>query len=81
MISQTALDATTTTSRWLDGRLLEVVCIFAMITPLLATISHNQNVNERSPAMRLSDALIASLLALPGVLVCYALIVLLSIVL
>lgn len=31
--------------------------------------------------MRLSDALIASLLALPGVLVCYALIVLLSLIL
>lgn len=52
-----------------------------MITQLIATISHNQNVNERSPAMRLSDALIASLLALPGVLVCYALIVLLSLIL
>lgn len=37
--------------------------------------------NERSPNMRLSDALIACLLALPGLLVCYALIVLLSIVL
>ena len=60
---------------------MEVVCIFATITLLIVTISHNQNVNERSPNMRLSDALIACLLALPGLLVCYALIVLLSIVL
>lgn len=43
--------------------------------------SRQPDVNERSPAMRLSDALIASLLALPGVLVCYALIVLLSLIL
>ena len=52
-----------------------------MITLLIVTISHNQNVNERSPNMRLSDALIACLIALPGVLVCCTLIVLLSIVL
>ena len=61
--------------------MLEVVCIFAMITLLIATISHNQYVNERSPTMRLSDALIACLLALPGLLVCYTLIVLLSLIL
>lgn len=58
---------------------MEVVCIFAMITSLIVTISHNQNVNERSPAMRLSDALIASLLALPGVAVFYLLAVLVSV--
>ncbi len=48
---------------------------------VLEELSDSENVNERSPNMRLSDALIACLLALPGLLVCYALIVLLSIIL
>lgn len=54
--------------------------IFATITLLIVTISHNKYVNERS-VMRFIDALIACLIALPGVLVCCTLIVLLSIVL
>ena len=79
MNSQTASNATTTTSCWLDVKSLKLLFIFATITPLIVIISHNQNVNEMSTTMSLSDALIACLIALPGVAVFYLLTVLVSV--
>lgn len=60
---------------------MKALFIFATITPSIVTISHNKHVNERSSNMRLSDALIACLLALPGLITCFVLIVLLSLIL